>query len=281
MILADALSAAAKSLSESGIPEPRREASSLIAFAIGRDRVFLVAHPEYNLTEQEWAAVDELIRRRSAREPFQYIVGRQEFYALDFVVDRSVLIPRPETELLVERAIEELRKVANPRFCEIGVGSGCISVSVLRNVPDATAIGVDISDAALAVAEANAVRHNVSDRLELAVSDIFDSLPNGRYHAILSNPPYIPSSEFDGLQPEVRDFEPATALTDGGSGIEILKRIIEGAPDLLIDGGLLMLEIGAGQLASVDNILDRSIWDSVDVLFDLQQIPRTVIAIKK
>ena len=281
MNLADELAAAADRLEASGISEPRREASSLIANAIGRDRVFLVAHPEYILTEREAVAVDEFISRRSAREPFQYIVGRQEFYALDFLVNPSVLIPRPETELLVERAIDHLRKIEEPRFCEIGVGSGCISISVLSNVPNATAVAADISEAALAVAAANAQRHNVIDRLELIRSDLFDGLPRGPYHAILSNPPYIPSNEIAGLQPEVRDFEPVNALTDGSSGIEILRKIIHGAPERLIEGGLLMLEIGAGQFEIVDRIFDRSIWRSVDVILDLQQIPRTVIAIKK
>ena len=281
MNLADELAAAADRLEASGISEPRREASSLIANAIGRDRVFLVAHPEYILTEREAVAVDEFISRRSAREPFQYIVGRQEFYALDFLVNPSVLIPRPETELLVERAIDHLRKIEEPRFCEIGVGSGCISISVLSNVPNATAVAADISEAALAVAAANAQRHNVIDRLELIRSDLFDGLPRGPYHAILSNPPYIPSNEIAGLQPEVRDFEPVNALTDGSSGIEILRRIIHGTPERLIEGGLLMLEIGAGQFEIVDRIFDRSIWRSVDVILDLQQIPRTVIAIKK
>ncbi len=281
MNVADALAAATDRLALSGIPDPRREASSLIANAIGRDRVFLVAHPEYVLTEREAAAVDEFISRRSAREPFQYIVGRQEFYALDFVVTPSVLIPRPETELLVERAIDYLREIEDPRFCEIGVGSGCISISVLISVPNATAVAADISEAALAVAAVNAQRHNVLDRLELIRSDLYDDLPHGPYHAILSNPPYIPSNEIAGLQPEVRDFEPVNALTDGSSGIEILRRIIHGTPERLIEGGLLMLEIGAGQFEIVDRIFDRSIWRSVDVILDLQQIPRTVIAIKK
>ncbi len=281
MNLANALAAAADRLASSGIPEPRREASSLIANAIDRDRVFLIAHPEYVLTEREAAAVDEFITRRSAREPFQYIVGRQEFYALDFLVNSSVLVPRPETELLVQRAIDDLRMIDEPRFCEIGVGSGCISISVLKNVPTATAIAADISDAALAIAEANARRHNVLDRLELIRSDLFDDLPLGPYHAILSNPPYIPADEIAGLQPEVRDFEPTTALTDGSSGIEVVRKIIHGAPNCLLEGGLLILEIGAGQFESVDRIFDRNVWRSVDVLLDLQQIPRTVIAIKK
>ncbi|MBX7054601.1 MAG: peptide chain release factor N(5)-glutamine methyltransferase [Pyrinomonadaceae bacterium] len=281
MNLADALSSAAARLAASGIPEARREAASLIAFAIDRDRVFIVAHPEYDLTDDEADRVRVLVDRRSAREPFQYIVGRQEFYGLEFAVDPSVLIPRPETELLVEWAIDKLLKIESPRFCEIGVGSGCISVSVLHNVPAAEASALDISAVALAVAGANARRHGVLDRIDLMRSDLFEALSPGQFHAILSNPPYIPANEIAGLQPEVRDFEPTAALTDGGSGDEIIRRIVEGAPAFLLHGGFLMLEIGAGQFDRVDQMFDREVWRSVDVLSDLQQIPRTVIAIKK
>lgn len=281
MNIAEALAAATERLENSGIPESRREAASLIAFAIGRERVFLIAHPEYILTVAETAAIDDSVKRRSAREPFQYIVGRQEFYALDFEVSPSVLIPRPETELLVARAIDELSKIDEPQFCEIGVGSGCISISVLYNVPNATAVGLDISEAALAVARKNAARHNVLGRLDLRSSDIYGSLTPRQFHAILSNPPYIPSSDMPALQPEVSEFEPRVALTDGGSGIEIIERIIAGAPTFLLDGGILMLEIGAGQSEIVCEMFDPMVWRTVIVLPDLQQIPRTVIAVKK
>ncbi len=174
--IAEILKQATELLRISEIAEPRREANSLLALALKKDLTFLIAHPEYELTEDEQKFFEECLRRRAAREPFQYIAGRQEFYGLDFLVTPDVLIPRPETEMIVETAIELFRDKGDLFFCEIGVGSGCISVSILHEITNARAIGFDISPKALNVAEKNAYQNNVADRLELGVSDVFSHM---------------------------------------------------------------------------------------------------------
>lgn len=272
------LAEAANRLEHSGVAEPRREAASLLAFALGRDRTFLIAHPEYELSDNESESYISLIARRCGREPYQYIVGTCNFYGLDFQVSPDVLIPRPETEILVSRSIELLSGVGQPRFLEIGVGSGCVSVSVLNDVPSAVAVGVDITEKALLVTRRNAEIHDVSDRLTLTVSDVYAALGDAVFDAILSNPPYVPSADLKTLQPEVREFEPASALTDGGDGLGIIREIVRGAPGRLKPGGQLMIEFGFGQSESVLSMFGGEIWSSIGVVYDTQEIPRTVIA---
>ena len=169
--ISETLKIAAEVLRQNDIAEPRREANSLLAFSLQKDKTFLIAHSEYELSIEEEMHFREFLQRRASREPFQYIAGKQEFYSLDFTVTKDVLIPRPETELIVENAIELLPE--NGRFCEIGIGSGCISVSILHELRSAAAIGLDISENALRIAEVNARTHQVSDRLKLNVSDVF------------------------------------------------------------------------------------------------------------
>lgn len=277
MNIADTLTYAAKSLSDCGVAESRREASSLLAFVLQKDAAFLIAHPEYELKETEAAKFDDAVNRRAAREPFQYIVGHQEFYGLDFEVCPGVLIPRPETEILVECAIGMLSEYAHPTFCEIGVGTGCISVSILHKVSSAKAVGVDISDLALSLAAKNAVSHHVANRFALSKGDVFERL-SGRFDLIVSNPPYIPEGHLESLQAEVTKFEPHTALFGGADGLGIVKRIIDGSPQFLDPNGHLLIEIGFGQAARVKELFASEQWDRVEFLPDLQGIPRVVKA---
>jgi release factor glutamine methyltransferase len=280
--IAEILIRSAAVLESAGIAEARRESSSLLGHAIGRDRTFLISHPEYQPTNEERRFFESFLQRRAKREPLQYITGRQEFYGLDFSVAPGVLIPRPETELIVENAVEFLRPLANPRFCEIGVGSGCISTAILSNVSSATALALDVSHAALCCAAANAHANGVASRLELRASDVLDALmPSETFDAIVSNPPYIPDAEIAGLQPEVRDFEPRTALTDGLDGLSIIRRIILDAPRFLRFEGVLLIEIGIGQASDVASMIDRSVWIDAIFLKDLQGIDRTLRAIRK
>ena len=265
-------------LEEAGIEQPRREANSLLAFALKKDKTFLIAHSDHELSREEDERFQSLLKRRAKREPFQYIVGKQEFFGLDFEVSPDVLIPRPETELIVENALEILREIESPRFCEIGVGSGCISVSILHETENTSAIGLDVSEKALAIARKNAETHQVSGRLSLKKSDVFDRLTNEKFDLIVSNPPYISSEEMTNLQREVRAFEPWTALTDGRDGFSIIEKIIVSAPQFLKPNGFLLLEIGFGQAAKVFEMFDRVIWRTVEILPDLQGIPRTVRA---
>src|ERR1044072_91747 len=240
--IAETLKQAAEVLRINEIAEPRREANSLLALALQKDHTFLIAHPEYELTEDEQKLFAENLRRRAAREPFQYIAGHQEFYGLDFMVTPDVLIPRPETEMTVETAIELFKDKGDLFFCEIGVGLGCISISILHEITNARAIGFDVSQKALDVAERNAYRNNVADRLELGISDVFSHIfsvvdTSLQFDLVVSNPPYIPLEDFATLQPEVRDHEPASALTDNGDGLSIIEKIIDQAPNFLKTGG--------------------------------------------
>jgi release factor glutamine methyltransferase len=268
---------AAETLRIAGVADPAREARSLLTFTLGRDTSFVIAHPEYQLTAHEFENYRSYIARRAAREPFQYITSRQEFYGLDFQVTPDVLIPRPETETLVEAAIEILNKIDEPAICEIGVGSGCISIAILRNVHNARGTGVDLSDAALAVAHRNASMHRVNDRLELQISDIFDKVA-GQFDLIVSNPPYIPTDQLAALQAEVRDFEPHMALDGGNDGLNLIETIIKGSPGYLRANGHLLIEIGIDQSQSVRKFFDLTLWNEPVFVNDLQGIPRIVKA---
>ena len=265
-------------LQKSGIAAARREANSLLAFALEKDKTFLIAHAEYALSVEENTRFLEFIKRRARREPLQYITGRQEFYGLDFEVTPDVLIPRPETELIVENACQILREKENPFFCEVGVGSGCIAVSILHEVNAARAVGLDVSEKALQIARRNAEKNNVSERLELKISDVFSILESGQFDLIVSNPPYIAGEDFAGLQAEVRDFEPRFALTDGRDGFSIIEKIVNDAPKFLKPGGFLLVEIGFNQAAQVRRMFSPEVWREIHILPDLQGIPRTVKA---
>lgn len=278
MIVEECLKTAAAKLADAGIENPRFEAASLTALAIKRDRTFLIAHPEYELTAAERRRYSDLLERRSSRVPFQQLRGTQEFYGLDFEVTPEVLIPRPETETLVEAAIAELQNVENARFCEIGTGSGCISVAMLANLPTAVAIASDVSATAVEVARRNAKRNGVDERVEFLVSDVFNSIEGFGFDAIVTNPPYIHADDIPTLQVEVRDHEPLVALTDGADGLSIIRRIVEDSPARLKPNGLLLMEIGHRQSAAVGAMFSREIWTDVHFLKDLQNIDRTVYA---
>lgn len=276
--IAQTLREASARLAESGIEDPSRQAASLLALVLKQDRAFLIAHPEYELTREEELRFDGYLERRRKREPLQYIRGTQEFYGLDFVVSPGVLIPRPETELLVENAIEILKENEASVFCEVGVGSGCIFVSILHEARTSSAVGLDISAEALRVAGTNAKKHNVAARAELKISNVFGGLGAEKFDLIVSNPPYIPKAEFEKLQPEVRDFEPPGALTDGGTGLSIIQKIIQESPKFLKPKGFLLMEIGFGQAYAVAGMFNTNVWSGVEILPDLQSIPRVVKA---
>jgi release factor glutamine methyltransferase len=272
-----AITSAAQRLEKAGIPEARREAASLLRYVIGRPASFLIAHPDYRLTPDESAKFENAVRRRENREPFQLIVGTQEFYGLDFEVAAGVLIPRPETEILVEKAVNILYGLSEPRILEIGVGTGCIIVSVLHSVPAARAIGVDISDKALELAARNAARHGVSERLFLRKTDLFEGI-SGAFAMIVSNPPYVPAADATSLQPEVIDFDPPKALFGGEDGLEMIRRVLTESPKHIDPGGYLLMEFGFGQETSVKDLLADGNWGEIEILDDLQGIPRTLVA---
>lgn len=274
MNISENLKNASEILQKSAIIEARRDANTLLTFVLEKDRTFLIAHSEYELTETEQMRFDEAIERRAKREPLQHITGKQEFFGLEFEVNRDVLIPRPETELIVENALEILKNLENPHFCEIGVGSGCISISILHENKNASAIGLDISEKALKVAKRNAEKHRVSERFDLQISDVFEVLSNEKFDIIVSNPPYISSDEIQTLETEVKDFEPINALTDGKDGFSIIEKIIQDAPKFLKPKGFLLMEIGFGQAEEVLKMIGEEIWSEIEIVADLQNIPR-------
>lgn len=281
MDISNAILFAAEILKKAGVADPRREAASLLAFTLDKPNTFLIAHPEYELTDDESKRFASFVARREKREPYQYITGRQEFYGLEFEVTPDVLIPRPETEILVEEAIRELNKLNQLnkpnelRFCEIGVGSGCISVSILKNVPTATAVATDISAEAIAVARRNAEKHGVLNRLEFLHGDLFADMTE-KFDMIVSNPPYIPDRDLEGLQLEVRDHEPHSALFAGNDGMRVVRDVVKEAPKHLRQKGILLMEIGLGQHQLTKNSFDPNVWTSVELICDLQNIQRLV-----
>jgi len=279
--IGDALAQAAADLAEHDVPDARKDAALLVSFATGRDKAFLIAHPESLLLPEQRSHLVNLVARRCQREPLQYILGRQEFFGLEFEVTPDVLIPRPETEVLVEKAIEILYEVPNPQSCEIGVGSGCISISILHAVKTATALAVDISPAAIEVANRNAIKHQVSDRLNIFLSDVFNSVSPQTFDLIVSNPPYVPAPVLETLQPEVRDHEPTIALTSGQLGLDIIERLVTDSPAFLRSRGALLFELGLDQSEQVRSMFDTKIWSDIEFLFDLQGIPRILYAVKR
>ncbi len=277
MNIEEVMTLAVAELQDAAVAEPRLETAFLLSFVLDHDRTFVHAHPEYVLSDAELSAFRTAIKRRSEREPLQYITGCQEFWRLEFAVTPDVLIPRPETEILVEAAIDVLDDLPSPRFCEVGTGSGCIAVSILHSVSHASAIATDISPAALLVAGRNAQRHGVSDRLELRNASIFDTV-TGRFDLIVSNPPYVPDAEIASLQAEVREHEPLLALSGGSGGFDIISQIVEQSPRFMRPGGSLLMEIGFDQADRVSAMFDSNEWESVELLPDLQSIPRIVYA---
>src|SRR5215213_4111918 len=279
LTIAEAVVEAAQVLRRAGVPEARREAASLLEHVTGRDRTFLITSAETKLAPEDVSRLRHLVERRAAGEPLQYITGRQEFYKLDFEVTPDVLIPRPETELLVETALDLLDERDGPALIlDVGTGSGCIAVSLLHEQEDARAVGVDISLPALRVAARNAARAGVVERLRLLAADGFSALADARarFDMIVSNPPYVTEDALAALQREVRDHEPRVALTPGGDGLSVIRALLDEAPRFLNPGGHLLIEIGFDQHAAVERLVDPRVWRLLGIHKDLQGIPRTV-----
>ena len=281
--IAESIFEGARILRQAGISEARREAGSLLEHVIERDRTFIIAHADHLISNEHLETYRQIVMRRAKGEPLQYITGRQVFFGLDFEVTPAVLIPRPETELLVETALAILCPTDEEfDICDVGTGSGCIAVTLLHERPRANAIGIDISETAIQVAQRNAARHGVAERMRFVASDIFSALSpdETRFDLIVSNPPYIAGSTLEELQREVRDHEPRGALTPGADGLLIIRRLLFESGAFLKQGGHLLIEIGFDQGAEVARLVDRNIWQLLAIHQDLQGIPR-VLALQK
>jgi release factor glutamine methyltransferase len=272
-----AIGEGAERLTKAAVTEPRREAGSLLAHVLGRDRSFIIAHADDPVTHEQREALQMLVERRTIGEPLQYIIAQQEFFKLDFEVTPDVLIPRPETELIVETSLELLQSHPEPYFADIGTGCGCIAISILHELPEARALATDISPEALRVALRNAERHNASDRLTLLESDCFAELDaNEKFTLITSNPPYVSEDQLRIAQREVR-FEPRAALAAGSDGLSVIRPLVGEARPFLRAGGYLVFEIGFGQSEAVEQLVDRGVWKLLEIHKDLQGIPRTFV----
>lgn len=278
--ISQALREASLVLEKAGVPEARREAGSLLAFLLGKDRTFLIAHAEDPLASEMLTRFRERVERRAGGEPLQYITGVQDFFGREFCVTPDVLIPRPETELLVEAAIEVSGgRDASISLCDIGTGSGCIAVTLLCEMEKARAVAIDKSAAALEIAKINSRHHAVEDRTEFGVSDCFNALDSRLYQfdLVASNPPYVSASMLSGLQREVRDHEPLVALSPGSDGLSVIRRLIHETPHFLKPKGHLLMEIGFDQGEAVTELVKETPWQLLEIRPDLQGIPRIVV----
>jgi release factor glutamine methyltransferase len=281
--IAEAILHGSNKLRRAGVPEERREAGSLLMHVLDRDRTYILAHAEDQLTDEQVEKFSEALDARAQGKPLQYITGHQEFFGLEFEVTSDVLIPRPETELLVEAALSIVASNETPFICDVGTGSGCILITLLHNLPGARGIALDISEAALAVAGRNANRHGVRERLSFVASDCFANVGPafGPFDLIVSNPPYVAERAVAGLQREVRDFEPRDALIAGEDGLSVIRRLLMESRDYLKGGGFLIFEIGFDQHDAVNELIDENLWKLLEIYDDLQGIPRTVALMKK
>jgi release factor glutamine methyltransferase len=302
MQIREALKQGIARLNEASVPSSALSSELLLIHALGCNRTWIYTHPEDVLPRVREEEYFRLISRRAAGEPTQYLTGRQEFWGFDFEVTPAVLIPRPETEHIIEVALERIgAQRRNEHLCiaDVGTGSGCIAVALAKELPNARIVATDISAAALELAQRNAVRHNVADRIQFIETDllVFQNLPLITDHLwvphesqatshelrvfdlIVSNPPYIANSDKATLQREIREHEPEIALFGGPTGLEMYAHLIEQAESRLVPNGILIVELGYGASECVREMIEtRAVWQGVAVANDLAGIPRVLAA---
>lgn len=282
MQLKQALAAAVEPLEAADVGSPRLNAETLLIFVLGVNRAYLYAHPERELTPEERARYDEVIGHRASGIPTQYITGHQEFWGLDFIVSPAVLIPRPETEHLVETVLELARAVPEPRIVDVGTGSGCIALALAHELKNAEVYAVDLSADALEIARANSVRLQLDSRVRFLKSNVLEALAETRgFDVVVSNPPYVGLNEADKVQRSVFKFEPRMAVFAGENGLDVVRPLVEQAHPALKPGGYLAMEIGYSMRDAVLELLNPTMWDEPNVVPDLRGIPRVVVARKK
>jgi release factor glutamine methyltransferase len=308
--LKQALASAVERLDAADVGSPRMNAEVLLMFVLDAERAYLYAHPERELTPQEAARYEEVLAQRATGMPSQYITGHQEFWGLDFVVSPAVLIPRPETEHLVEAVLELARGVQRPKLVDVGTGSGCVALALAYELPNAEVYAVDLSAEALEIARANGARLQLDKRVRFLQCNVLDpvlaepsaAIPDRHavipsedfsssrgtcfsefrdFDFVVSNPPYVAFSEADKVQRSVQEFEPRMAVFAGLHGTDVIGPLIEQGYRALNPGGWLALEIGYSMRDEVVNLLSPTMWDDIRVVPDLQGIPRVVAAKKK
>ncbi len=288
VLLRDALTSAIDRLTAAQVGSPRMNAELLMMFTLACDRAYLFAHPERELTTPEQARYADALNQRAHGIPAQYITGHQEFWGMDFIVSPAVLIPRPETEHVIEAVLRlhneshDGGRASSPgrptRVVDVGTGSGCIALALAKELPQAEIHATDISSPALEVAHANAARHQLENQIQFHQTDLLQGLDPATFDFVVSNPPYVGECEADQVQLEVRKFEPRSAVFAGPSGMEVIERLIPQARTALKPGGWLVIEISGTIADRVQRRLDG--WDQVHITNDLQDIPRVASARK-
>jgi release factor glutamine methyltransferase len=296
VLLGESLKSAIAQLRAAGVPSPRMNAELLLMFIVGRDRAFLYGHPEQELSADEQSRYIDALNRRASGVPAQYITGHQEFWGTDLIVSPAVLIPRPETEHVIETVLDRvvpalslskgwtflsdqhLTKNLFLRIIDVGTGSGCIALALAKELPHAEITAIDISTAALEIARANAVRLQLESRIRFREADLLAGIAPSSFDFVVSNPPYVGESEEDSVQLDVRKFEPRNAVFAGHQGTEVIERLIPQAHEVLKPGGWLVMEISGTIASQVGELLAN--WHEVQITNDLQGIPRVVSAQK-
>jgi len=263
---------------QKGIVSARLDAEVLLAYALEVERLYLYLNRDRPLSSAERQRYRTLVGRRARREPLALITGTKEFWSIPFRIVPGVLIPRPETELLVEAVLDQIKDVPSPALLEIGTGSGAVAVAVARECPRAHILATDVDTGALKIAALSARNAGVAEAIGLVASDLFSALrPGPMFDVICSNPPYVPSGAVDTLAPEIADFEPRRALDGGPDGLDVIRRLVEDAGGFLREHGVLILEIGDQQETSVKEILGlKGSFRDIQVFSDLSGKPRVV-----
>ena len=278
MQLKQALADAVSRLHSENVPSPRLNAELLLRFTLDCDRAYLFAHPERELTADEFTRYDAALTERARGVPAQYITGHQEFWGMDLIVTPAVLIPRPETEHVIETVLQLSNKPkGNLRMVDVGTGSGCIALALAKEFPSAEIYATDISPDALEIARTNAARLQLDKRIQFHQTDLLLGL-QPQFDFVVSNPPYVGECEADQVQLEVRKFEPRTAVFAGATGLEVIERLIPQAHVVLGPDGWLVMEISGTITDQTKNLLRD--WSDVELIADLQSIPRVVRARK-
>lgn len=263
---------------QKGVESPRLTIELMLAHVLKKKRLQLYMAFEHSLDDATLETLRGMVKRRAAGEPLQYILGRTEFHGLEFLTDKRALIPRPETEHLVEEIAAACKDRGPVRILDVGTGTGCIAICLAKLLPNADMVAVDRSDGALELARANAGNHGVAARIQFHQSDLFAAVDGQTFDWIASNPPYIPASEVNTLAREIRDHEPLEALFAGDDGLAIIRRIITEASSFLNPGGHVAIEIGAGQSGAVQQLFRDAQYQVAKVVKDLQNHERLVIA---
>lgn len=280
--ISDAINEGAARLREAGVVHDRLDASLLLGHVIGLDRTRLLTRSDEQVDETCYREYLARLEQRAAGQPLQYLIGSQEFYGLHFIVTPDVLIPRPETEFLIDRVIKAVKELnlETPLIADIGTGSGCIAITLAKQLPEARLIATDVSSAALNVARTNAELNSVRDRIEFVEGDLVSPFaergPDFCVDVLAFNPPYVPEDSRESLQREVRDWEPEIALFGGIDGLDFYRRLVVEGTRHLKPGGLVILEIGFTQLEPIQEIVKGGPLELVDITRDLQGIPRTL-----